>query len=75
MAMVDDLRDSRSPAACQFPTFLLRGVELRLAPCPDSARARSSHYLGERLDPAMFFRASRKHYLSLRFIESIDRWA
>lgn len=36
---------------------------------------RSLNYLEERLDPAMFFRASRKHLLNLRFIESIDPWA
>jgi two-component system LytT family response regulator len=36
---------------------------------------RSLNYLEERLDPAIFFRASRKHILNLRFIESIDPWA
>ena len=36
---------------------------------------RSLNYLEERLDSAMFFRASRKHLLNLRFIESIDPWA
>jgi two-component system LytT family response regulator len=36
---------------------------------------RSLNYLEERLDPAIFFRASRKHLLNLRFIESIDPWA
>jgi two-component system LytT family response regulator len=36
---------------------------------------RSLNYLGERLDPAIFFRASRKHLLNLHFIESIDPWA
>jgi two-component system LytT family response regulator len=36
---------------------------------------RSLNYLEERLDPALFFRASRKHVLNLKFIESIDAWA
>lgn len=36
---------------------------------------RSLNYLEERLDPAVFFRASRKHILNLRFIEKIDPWA
>jgi two-component system, LytTR family, response regulator len=36
---------------------------------------RSLNYLEERLDPAHFFRASRKHMLNLRFIESINPWA
>ena len=36
---------------------------------------RSLNYLEERLDPAVFFRASRKHILNLRFIEAIDPWA
>ncbi|MGO4882135.1 MAG: LytR/AlgR family response regulator transcription factor [Bryobacteraceae bacterium] len=36
---------------------------------------RSINYLEERLDPAIFFRASRKHLLNLRFIEGIDPWA
>jgi two-component system, LytTR family, response regulator len=36
---------------------------------------RSLNYLEERLDPAIFFRASRKHILNLRFIENIDPWA
>jgi len=36
---------------------------------------RSLNYLEERLDPAIFFRASRKHILNLRFIETIDPWA
>jgi two-component system LytT family response regulator len=36
---------------------------------------RSLNYLEERLDPATFFRASRKHILNLRFIEGIDPWA
>jgi two-component system LytT family response regulator len=35
---------------------------------------RSLNYLEERLDPAIFFRAGRKHILNLRFIESIDPW-
>ncbi len=36
---------------------------------------RSLNYLEERLDPAVFFRASRKHILNLRFIEGIGPWA
>jgi two-component system, LytTR family, response regulator len=36
---------------------------------------RSLNYLEERLDPAIFFRASRKHILNLRFIDGIDAWA
>lgn len=36
---------------------------------------RSLNYLEERLDPALFFRASRKHILNLKFIEAIDAWA
>lgn len=36
---------------------------------------RSLNYLEERLDPALFFRASRKHILNLKFIESMDAWA
>ncbi len=36
---------------------------------------RSLNYLEERLDPAIFFRASRKHLLNLRFIDTIDSWA
>jgi len=36
---------------------------------------RSLNYLEDRLDPALFFRASRKHILNLRFIESMDAWA
>jgi two-component system, LytTR family, response regulator len=36
---------------------------------------RSLNYLEERLDPTLFFRASRKHVLNLKFIESIDAWA
>ena len=35
---------------------------------------RSLNYLEDRLDPAIFFRASRKHILNLKFIESIDQW-
>ena len=35
---------------------------------------RSLNYLEERLDPAVFFRASRKHILNLKFIENIDAW-
>jgi two-component system LytT family response regulator len=36
---------------------------------------RSLNYLEDRLDPAIFFRASRKHILNLKFIETIDAWA
>ena len=36
---------------------------------------RSLNYLEERLDPALFFRASRKHILNLKFIETMDAWA
>lgn len=36
---------------------------------------RSLNYLEGRLDPALFFRASRKHILNLKFIEAIDAWA
>ncbi len=36
---------------------------------------RSLNYLEDRLDPAIFFRASRKHILNLKFIESMDAWA
>jgi two-component system LytT family response regulator len=36
---------------------------------------RSLNYLEDRLDPSMFFRASRKHILNLKFIESMDAWA
>jgi two-component system LytT family response regulator len=36
---------------------------------------RSLNYLQDRLDPALFFRASRKHILNLKFIEAIDAWA
>ncbi len=36
---------------------------------------RSLNYLEERLDPAIFFRASRKHILNLQFVENIDPWA
>jgi two-component system, LytTR family, response regulator len=36
---------------------------------------RSLNYLEERLDPALFFRASRKHILNLKFIDGIDAWA
>lgn len=35
---------------------------------------RSLNYLEGRLDPAMFFRASRKHIVNLTFIESISPW-
>jgi two-component system LytT family response regulator len=33
------------------------------------------NYLEDRLDPAVFFRASRKHILNLKFIEAMDAWA
>ncbi len=36
--------------------------------------ARSLNYLEERLDPALFFRASRKHILNLKWIETINPW-
>ncbi len=36
---------------------------------------RSLNYLEDRLDAVLFFRASRKHILNLRFIEAIDAWA
>ena len=36
---------------------------------------RSLNYLEERMDPALFFRASRKHILNLKFIDGIDAWA
>jgi two-component system LytT family response regulator len=36
---------------------------------------RSLNYLEDRLDAAIFFRASRKHILNLKFIEAIDAWA
>jgi two-component system LytT family response regulator len=36
---------------------------------------RSLNYLEDRLDAAMFFRASRKHILNLKFIEAMDAWA
>lgn len=36
---------------------------------------RSLNYLEERLDAAVFFRASRKHILNLTRIASIDPWA
>jgi two-component system LytT family response regulator len=35
---------------------------------------RSLNYLDERLDPKVFFRASRKHILNLRWIESVENW-
>jgi two-component system LytT family response regulator len=35
---------------------------------------RSLNYLEERLDATLFFRASRKHILNLKFIEAIDAW-
>lgn len=36
---------------------------------------RSLNYLEERLDPSIFFRASRKHILNLKRIASMDPWA
>jgi two-component system LytT family response regulator len=36
---------------------------------------RSLNYLEERLDPALFFRASRKHIVNLKRIASMDPWA
>lgn len=36
--------------------------------------SRSLNYLEERLDPAMFFRASRRHIISLNWIASIHPW-
>jgi len=33
---------------------------------------RSLNYLEDRLDPALFFRAGRRHILNLKFIESMD---
>ena len=36
---------------------------------------RSLNYLEERLEPTMFFRASRKHILNLKFIDGMDAWA
>ena len=36
---------------------------------------RSLTYLEERLDQAVFFRASRKHIINLRFVDAIDSWA
>jgi two-component system LytT family response regulator len=35
---------------------------------------RSLNYLDERLDPKVFFRASRKHILNLRWIEGVENW-
>ncbi|HXC03165.1 MAG TPA: LytTR family DNA-binding domain-containing protein [Bacteroidia bacterium] len=35
---------------------------------------RSLNYLDERLDNKVFFRASRKHILNLRWIESVENW-
>ncbi len=35
---------------------------------------RSLNYLDERLDPKVFFRASRKHILNLRWIDSVENW-
>jgi two-component system LytT family response regulator len=35
---------------------------------------RSLAYLEERLDPAVFFRASRKHIINLQHVESLDPW-
>lgn len=35
---------------------------------------RSLTYLEERLDPAVFFRSSRKHIINLNYIDSLDAW-
>ena len=35
---------------------------------------RSLNYLDERLDPRSFFRASRKHIINLKWIESVENW-
>ncbi|MFI5151421.1 MAG: LytR/AlgR family response regulator transcription factor [Bacteroidia bacterium] len=35
---------------------------------------RSLNYLDERLDNKIFFRASRKHIINLRWIESVENW-
>ena len=35
---------------------------------------RSLSYLEERLDPKMFFRASRKHIINLRWVRKLDAW-
>ncbi|MCS7053385.1 MAG: LytTR family transcriptional regulator DNA-binding domain-containing protein [Ignavibacterium sp.] len=35
---------------------------------------RTLNYLDERLDPKTFFRASRKHIVNLKWIESIEPW-
>lgn len=35
---------------------------------------RSLNHMESRLDPALFFRASRRHLLNMRFIEAIDPW-
>jgi two-component system, LytTR family, response regulator len=35
---------------------------------------RSLNQLEERLDPAVFFRASRKHIVNLRIIDAIEPW-
>jgi two-component system LytT family response regulator len=35
---------------------------------------RSLNYLDERLDNKVFFRASRKHIINLRWIESVENW-
>jgi two-component system LytT family response regulator len=35
---------------------------------------RSLNYLDERLDSKVFFRASRKHIINLRWIESVENW-
>jgi two-component system LytT family response regulator len=35
---------------------------------------RSLNYLDERLDTRVFFRASRKHIINLRWIESVENW-
>jgi two-component system LytT family response regulator len=35
---------------------------------------RSLNYLDERLDQKIFFRASRKHLINLRWVDSIEQW-
>lgn len=35
---------------------------------------RTLNYLDERLDPKTFFRASRKHIINLKWVESIEPW-
>jgi two-component system LytT family response regulator len=35
---------------------------------------RSLNYLDERLNPKIFFRASRKHIINLKWVENIENW-